>query len=256
MPILKPFKTIPELFKYITEDYDKGKTKPMLMSKQGGKYEDISYAQVRKDTENLALGLAKLGVKAKDKVAIISENRPEWVYSDMAILGLGAVDVPLYPISTADTVEFILNDSQAVGVLVSNKFQLNKVMKIKSKCKNLNFVIVFSDEDVSEMENLFTLSQVQSLGEDFGNENPEYFNKTIGIAEKDDLCTLIYTSGTTGEPKGVMLTHENLLSNVRGAHQVFDMNSDDIFLSFLPLSHVFERMAGYYTALACGASIA
>ncbi len=256
MSILKPFKTIPELFKYITEDYEKGKTKPMLMQKVSGKYEGISYGEVRKETEKLALGLAKLGVKELDKVAIISENRPEWVYSDFAILGLGAVDVPLYPISTADTVEFILNDSNAVGILVANKFQLNKVLKIRSLCKNLNFIIVFSDEEVTELENVFTLKQVQALGEDFGKENFGYFNKTMSIAEEDNLCTLIYTSGTTGEPKGVMLTHKNLLSNVRGAHQIFDMGPDDIFLSFLPLSHVFERMAGYYTALACGASIA
>ena len=256
MSILKPFKTVPELFKYITEDFEKGKTKPMLMRKVNEKYEGISYAQVRRETEKWALGLTKLGVKKTDKVAIISENRPEWVYVDMAVLGLGAVDVPLYPISTAETVQFILNDSKSVGVFVSNKFQLNKVLKIKNNCKEIGFVIVFSDEDVSDLDNVYTIKQIQSFGEEFGNENPDYFNSTMTYAREDDLCTLIYTSGTTGEPKGVMLTHKNILSNVRSAHQVFDMGPDDIFLSFLPLSHVFERMAGYYSALSCGASIA
>ncbi len=258
MAILKPFETIPELFKYLTEEYPKGKDNEVLRVKKDGSYQPISYNEFKKQTEELALGLASLGVKHGDKVAIVSENRPEWAYADMGILGLGAIDVPLYPISNADVVEFILNDSASVGVLVSNQFQFNKVMKIREKCSNLRFIVVFNEMDVSEYEgqNIYTLSQIQEVGRKFGEENPGYFQKTMGLAKKDDLCTLIYTSGTTGEPKGVMLTHWNIMSNVQAAHQAFDMREDDIFLSFLPLSHVFERMAGYYTALSSGASIA
>ena len=136
---IKEFKTIPELFYFLTNEYGKGKSRPAFMHKINGKYENITYDEVRIKTENFANGLASLGVKRDDKVAIISENRPEWVYTDFAILGLGAVDVPLYPISTSDTVEFILNNSESVGIVVSNKFQLNKVMKIRNNCKRVYY---------------------------------------------------------------------------------------------------------------------
>ncbi len=257
MGALANFKTIPELFKYMTLEYGKGKTKPALMEKRSGKYENISYDELFEQTELFALGLATLGVKKDDKVAMISENRPEWVYTDMAILGLGAIDVPLYPISTADTVQFILDNSESVGVVVSNKFHLNKVLKVKKHLRKLKFIIVMNDIDTDEYEDdVYTFKQVQEKGRAFKNEEPDYFIHALDRANEEDLCTLIYTSGTTGEPKGVMLTHKNLMSNVHSVHQVIHVDETDVFLSFLPLCHVFERMAGYYFPFSAGTTIA
>lgn len=256
MPALKEFTTIPELFDFVMTDFGSKQSKPCLMQKVDGKYQGISYKEVYDNTEALAFGLLAMGVKRDDKVAIIGENRPEWVYSDMAIIGVGAINVPLYPISTSDSIQYILNDSESVGVIVSNKFHMNKVLKVKDKLSKLKFIIVMNNEDVSEFDNVYNLSQAQKLGEEFKRENPNMFKDNLKIADKDALATIIYTSGTTGEPKGVMLTHYNIMSNVISAHKCFDIGEKDVFLSFLPLCHVFERMAGYYTALACGATIA
>ncbi len=257
MPALKEFTTIPELFDFVMNDFGKKQTKPCLMQKESGKYKDISYQEVYDQTESFAFGLLSLGVKREDKVAIIGENRPEWVYSDMAIIGVGAVNVPLYPISTADTIQYILNDSESVGIVVSNKFHMNKVLKVRDKCPKLKFIVVMNNkDDISGNENVYTFEQVQEMGKSYKAENPNLFSENLKIADKDALATIIYTSGTTGEPKGVMLTHYNIMSNVNSAHKVFEMSDKDVFLSFLPLCHIFERMAGYYTAFACGATIA
>ncbi len=256
MPGLKEFSTIPELFDFVMNDFGPKQSKPCLMQKVNGKYQDIGYKEVYEQTESFAFGLLSLGVKRDDKVAIIGENRPEWVYSDMAIIGIGGINVPLYPISTADTIQYILNDSESVGVIVSNKFHLNKVLKVKDKLHYLKFIVVMNEEDLSEYDNVYTFSQVQAKGKEYQKENPNLFKDNLKIADKDALATIIYTSGTTGEPKGVMLTHYNVISNVNAAHKCFEMTEKDLFLSFLPLCHIFERMAGYYTAFACGATIA
>ena len=255
MAILKRFKTIPELFKFITLEFGVQQTKPVFKYKIDANYVDYSYQQFYDETELLAFGLMALGVKRFDKVAIIGENRPEWVFSDMAILGLGAIDVPLYPILTADNIEFILNDSDSVGIIVSTQFQLNKILKIRDKCKKLRFIIIMNDYDSSEKD-VFTFKQIQQKGKEFKTENPSLFKENLSLAKEDDLCTIIYTSGTTGVPKGVMLTHKNIISNVLAAQEVLDFNEKDTFLSFLPLCHIFERMAGYYTALSGGCTIA
>lgn len=255
MPILQDFKTIPQLFIQITKDFGAGKERPLLKHKINNEYVGITHDEVYNYTVRFANGLAALGIKRESKVAIIAENRPEWLYSDMAILGLGAVDVPLYPISTADTIEFILNNSESVGVIVSNKFHLNKVLKIRNNCKNLKFIIVMNNEDAPEEEGIYSFESICEKGDEFAKENPNYFEETVKLCNENDLCTIIYTSGTTGEPKGVMLTHKNIVSNVKSAHEIFEIDQNDVFLSFLPLCHIFERMAGYYTAFSCGGMI-
>ncbi|MBU0560642.1 MAG: long-chain fatty acid--CoA ligase [Bacteroidetes bacterium] len=256
MPTLSHFKTIPDLYSYLVNDFGKSQTKPVFKVKVGEKYTDISYQQMKEEVESFANGLAYMGVKRDSKVSIIAENRPEWVYSDMAILGLGGVDVPLYPISTSETIEFIINDSESVGIIVSNNFQLNKVMKIRNNCKDLKFIVVMGDMDVSEYSDVYTFKTVQEKGNQFSRENPNHLNESLKIAAPDDLCTIIYTSGTTGIPKGVMLTHNNIMSNVRAVHDIFSIDYNDTFLSFLPLCHIFERMGGYYTALSAGCTVA
>jgi long-chain acyl-CoA synthetase len=256
MPLLAEVKTITSLFEFLTAEYSRRNEKPVLKHKYNKEYEDISYDKLREETENFAMGLLDFGVKRGDKISLISENRPEWVYSDFAIAGLGAINVPLYPISTSDTIQFILNDSVSVGVIVSNKFHLNKVLKIREKCKCTNFIIVMNEIDVSEYKDVYTFAQIQEKGKQRKEEEPDFFSESLKLAREDDLATIIYTSGTTGEPKGVMLTHWNIMSNVKSAHEAFSIGEDEMWLSFLPLCHIFERMAGYYTALAGGGCIA
>lgn len=256
MSIYKDFKTISQLFQIMTMEFGKGKERPALKYKSGEQWLGISYDELFRQTELLALGLASLGVKRNDKVSIIAENRPEWVYTDFAVLGLGAVDVPLYPISTSETIEFCVNNSESVGIVVSNKFQLNKVLKVRANCKTLRFIIVMNNEDRSNEKDVYTFSDVQAKGLEFKNSNSAHFVESMKLCQENETCTIIYTSGTTGEPKGVVLTHKNIISNVKGAHEVFDIGESDTFLSFLPLCHIFERMGGYYTAFSAGSMIA
>ena len=254
MALLKANKTIPDLFVFLTEEYKVDKK--FLFRKVNGVYEGISYQELKVETINFALGLAALGIKRGDNVAIMAENRPEWVYSDMAILGLGAVDVPLYPSLTAESVQFILNNSESKGIIISNKFQLNKVLKIKLYCHHLKFVIVMNEKDITpKTQGLYSFKEIQEMGELFGKNHSGYFKECIKKVHENDLCTIIYTSGTTGEPKGVMLSHKNILSNVTKTLEIFPIGTDDIFLSFLPMCHIFERMGGYYTGFSSGGAI-
>lgn len=256
MPILKNFDTIPELYKVLTEDYAKQNPGDILRHKVGNEWVGISYDELQENTEKLALGLASLGVKKDTKVAIIAENRPEWVYADLAILGLGGIDVPLYPSLTADTVEFIVNNSESMGIIVSNTLQLNKVLKVRKQLKNLKFIIILNNnEKKDDIKDLYSFDEVLVKGEKFSADNKNYFQNTMKDVREDDVCTIIYTSGTTGEPKGVVLTHKNIVSNVKDAHKAENLDPNDVFLSFLPLCHIFERMAGYYTAFASGGTI-
>ena len=256
MAILKEFNTIPELYRFLTEDYGLKKSGYVIQRKVDNVYKGISYKEMKEETDLFAYGLVELGLKKNDSVALISENRPEWVYADFAMQLLGIINVPLYPSLTSDSIQYILNDSEAKAIIVSSGFQLNKVLKIIKNCKHLKQIIIFNEhEDEDGKEKIFTFKEVQEKGKDRKNKNPQLLIKTSGEIKENDVCTIIYTSGTTGEPKGVILTHKNIISNVNAALIIFPITKDDIFLSFLPLCHIFERMAGYYTALAAGCTI-
>lgn len=256
MSIYKDFKTISELFRTITLEFAKGKDRYVIKYKKGDSWLEIKYPELYDMTESFALGLASIGIKREDRISIISENRPEWVVADFGILSLGAIDVPLYPISTSDTIEFILNNSESVAIIVSNKYQLSKVLKVKNNLKTVKHIIVMDEVDVTSDKEVVSFNEIMRKGKIFKTENPNYFKENSELCREDDLCTIIYTSGTTGEPKGVMLTHKNICSNIKSAHEIFDIGETDLFLSFLPLCHIFERMAGYYTAFSCGGAIA
>ena len=256
MAILREFNTIPELYRFLTEDYGTKKGGYVIQRKVDNVYKGISYKEMKEETDLFAYGLVELGLKKNDSVALISENRPEWVYADFAMQLLGIINVPLYPSLTSDSIEYILNDSEAKAIIVSSGFQLNKVLKIIKNCKHLKQIIIFNEhEDEDGKQKILTFKEVQEKGKDRKKKNPQLLIKTSGEIKENDVCTIIYTSGTTGEPKGVILTHKNIISNVNAALIIFPITKDDIFLSFLPLCHIFERMAGYYTALAAGCTI-
>lgn len=256
MGSLKKFYTIPELYKYLTEDFGPKKGGHAIQRKVDDFYKGISYKELKEETDSFAFGLADLGLKKDDCVSLISENRPEWVYADFAMQLLGIINVPLYPSLTSDSIEYILNDSESKAIIVSTGFQLNKVQKIMKNCKHLKHTIILNDHDeVTTTENLFTFKQIQEKGKTIRKNDPELLKKLSAGIKEDDVCSIIYTSGTTGEPKGVILTHQNIISNVNAVLDVFPITKEDVFLSFLPLCHIFERMAGYYTAFAAGCTV-
>ena len=255
MAVAVDFSTIPDMFQKVTGKFA-ASTRPALMYKTGGKYEGISYSELRNRVENFACGLAALGVRRGDRIAIIAENRPEWVISDQAIVALGAIDVPVYPTMSAKQNEYIFNDASVRIAIVSNQFQLNKVLRVRENVPSLETIIIMNEKGTLVEPATMNFSEIIRLGEKFSQDHPGYLDEAIREVKPDDLLTLIYTSGTTGNPKGVMLTHRNLVSNVVSSAEVIEFGPDDVLLSFLPLSHTFERMAGYYTGFSCGATIA
>jgi long-chain acyl-CoA synthetase len=256
MPVAIAFSTIPEMFTRLTDRF-RNETRPLLMYKTGGRYAGLTYGEVRRDVERMAGGLASLGLGKKDCIAIISENRPEWVIADLAIASLGAIDVPVYPTMTARQTEFIFNDAGVTAAIVSNRSQLTKVRKILQEVPSLKHVMVMSEGEGAPMDNtVLPLACVLESGSAFLAGNPGFFPAVAAGVRPEDMLTIIYTSGTTGNPKGVVLSHANLVSNIVDSARVIEIAVADRLLSFLPLSHSFERMAGYYTAMACGATIA
>ena len=242
--------TLNELFFGAIERFDKPDA---LQYKRGGKYTPVSHREIERRVRHAALGLATLGVKKGDRVAILSENRPEWAIADYACLTSGVTDVPIYPTLPADQIAFILKDSGAVAIFVSTAEQAGKIAEIRDHVPSLTHVVSFDETGpAADM----TLAALEHRGA--AAETPQSLESYRSVAESvqpDDLATLIYTSGTTGNPKGVMLTHNNIRSNIEATRYKLPFEGNDVALSFLPLSHIFERM-GDYLMFATGSSIA
>jgi long-chain acyl-CoA synthetase len=255
MSVAVDFSTIPEMFDRITTKYA-SEQRPMLMHKVDKRYRGISFSEYRRNVELFALGLASLGVMKEDKVAIISENRPEWIVADMAVVTLGAVDVPIYPTLTPKQIEFIFKDAGVKLAVVSNPLQLGKLLKIRGGLKTLRNIILMNEKSEPGNNKILSYADIYAKGEEYEKLHPTYFRELLSKAKPEDLLTIIYTSGTTGNPKGVMLTNDNLVTNIKSSADVIPFTYRDTLLSFLPLCHSFERMAGYYTAMACGATVA
>ena len=225
-----------------------------LQVKTGGAYRPISHGEVADRVRHAARGLSSLGVRRGDRVAILSENRPEWAIADYACLSVGLTDVPIYPTLPADQVAYMLRDSGAVAVFVSNKMQAEKIREVRSQLPALKTVIGF--DDISGLTNM-SMTELEKRGtQGETRESIATYREDALTVKPDDLATIIYTSGTTGEPKGVMLTHDNIYSNVEASRKAIPFDGRDTGLSFLPLSHIFERMAGHYLMFATGTSIA
>lgn len=232
---------------------DRFAAKPaVLRRKNAGRWEDISGSAMLARVHDVSLGLRDLGVGAGDRVAILSENRPEWAMADYACLALRAADVPVYPSLPAKQVEYILRDSAAAAIFVSNKQQLAKVQEIRGNLPALKHVIVF--DDLAAVEGTLPFVDVAIRGRQAQSRFGDWRAEALAVGPQD-LATIIYTSGTTGDPKGAMLTHGNITSNVVSCVTLLEITEADECLSFLPLSHIFERMVGHYTMLHRGVTI-
>jgi long-chain acyl-CoA synthetase len=246
-----PTRTLCEIFYHSVDTYRKP---DHLRAKRGDKWHDISSEEFRRAVEELSMGLRALGVEKGDRVALLSENRPEWAYVDLATLCAAAVDVPIYPNLPPAQVLYVLSDSQAKVAIASSAAQVKKVLEVRAKASHLKHVIRFDDPP---QEGTLSLDEVRARGREALAADRDAVRRRAAEAAPEDLATLIYTSGTTGDPKGVMLTHDNIVSNVHGALAAFgDFGPSDVALSFLPLCHIFERMGGHYLMLQQGVTIA
>ena len=226
-----------------------------FMRKVAGQWESRSAEQALADVERLAMGLRDLGVSPGDSVALLSETRYEWAIADLAILGLGAVTVPIYPTLVAAPVQYILQNSEAKVAIVSSAAQLEKLRSVSADLPRLGQVIPM-DAVTPLRANEHAWDALQRHGAELLAREPRAFRESAARVQPGDLATIIYTSGTTGEPKGAMLSQYNIASNVASCLQTIDLGPTDTCLSFLPLCHIFERMAGLYAMLSAGVTIA
>jgi long-chain acyl-CoA synthetase len=231
--------TISQLFLNTVKSYVRNE---FMLHKKEGRYQPISTQDFAGCVKFFSLGLKDLGLKAGEKMVILSDSRAEWVMADIGNLCLGGITVPIYTSLVPEQIKYIINDSDSKIVVFSDSLQWEKLKAIKSELKNVTHYITFLPE---APEGALTFAQVMERGKKLDQGNPGLFEKMAQQIRPDDLASIIYTSGTTGVPKGVMLTHSNFISNVKACASVIDFSEKDTVLSFLPLSHVLERMVTF-----------
>jgi len=230
------------------------KPKAVACKPAGGPWRSLTHQELAQRVLRAGLALRRLGVRRGDRVAILSENRPGWLVADFACLAVGASDVPVYPTLPARQLDYILKDAGVVAIFVSSAPQLAKIQELRGELPALRHVIAMDPD--ARGPGVIGLAELYAMGAELESAaEAARFQAEALTADPDDVATIIYTSGTTGDPKGVMLTHDNIWSNVMGALESFDVGPTDSTLSFLPLSHIFERMAGHFLMFHAGATI-
>ena len=236
------FRTLNELF---LRAVDKNPKPAAFMTKTEGKYRGLSSQEALSKVAALAAGLDRRGVCRGDRVAILSENRVEWALTDYAVLGLGAILVPIYPTLLEPDIEYILQDSNSKGIICSNYSQMKKILNVRARLPELSFILMMD----SVTDQAASVENWQSVIESAQKAAPaveEMFRTRALEVRPEETASILYTSGTMGQPKGVILTHSNLVSNIHASFGLFPFGSDEIGMSFLPLCHVYERMLDYH----------
>ena len=259
MPTIVAFETITELYQNLVKKYENSDKAAFAFKPSGEEdYKTITWDSVKEDVTAIASYLIDQGVEKDEKVAILSENRYEWAVVDLAIQMIGAINVSLYSTLPPNQCQYILNNSEAKIFFVSTGIQLKKAVEIFDECPNVKQVIAFDEPKVKEYiekEYVKLYDTVWTQGAKAETAQRETLQKRVKSVKPEDISTLIYTSGTTGKPKGAMLTHRNIVSNIKSAHEAITIGESDRCLSFLPLCHSFERTGGYYAMIAGGAEI-
>ena len=236
--------TIGELFLKIANKYP---DKEVLYYKHAGRYHGIKFREFLQKVEWFALGIEAIGFNQGDKVALLSENRPQWMISDLAVIGIGGIDVPLYTSLTPSQIEYMINDSGSKIVVVSKEALLKKILSVRDRLTAVEKIIVIdSVESKNKAEGVITFQEVIETGIKISETGAQRFDEKVKRVKPSDLATIMYTSGTTGVPKGVMLSHSNIVSEVRALSKSIDAGVEDLLISYLPLSHVLERLVEYF----------
>jgi long-chain acyl-CoA synthetase len=262
MVIFNEFSTVPSLLRNVVENIHTP-DHTFLKQKHGNDWIDTSFQTTLENADAVSAFFLRKGIKKGDRMGLIIENSPEYVYYDQGIQQIGAINVSIYPTLSEQEVEYIINDSGIKSILVGSPFLFKKILKIARNCRELRYVIpAFADLDkitvpADFQKEIIHFNTVLATAENITEAELKHIAETRQALRPTDLSSLIYTSGTTGTPKGVMLSHSNFVENVKVClQQIPVIDKDDLFLSFLPLSHVFERTATYHVCCAQGCTIA
>jgi long-chain acyl-CoA synthetase len=216
----------------------------LINYKRDGKWHQVSARELDGKVRLAAMGLYDLGVRAGDHVGLLSENRIEWTLADLGVLNCGAADVPIYSTQAPKQVAYILNDASVEVLFISNQTQYDRVREALASCPRLRVIVAF-DPIKSSTDRVVHFEDLIELGRQVDRSEPQLYETLRATVRPDSIATLIYTSGTTGDPKGVMLTHKNLVSNALANAKIAELQEGDTSLSFLPFSHIFERTTIY-----------
>lgn len=251
LPLLKNEpRTLAEVFLRSRSEYNLPNA---LNFKQDGEWHAISASTMVERAENIALGLYSLGLRKGDRAAILAANSPEWTLSDAGCQFAGILDVPIYTTSSPHSINYVLDDSLSRVLFIQDKAAFDRIESVMAECLSIKTIVFFDPSGVTDGRAI-SLNDLESAGAKLRDTDPDLAEQLRTAVEPDDVATLIYTSGTTGEPKGVMLSHTNLISNAIDASEKYGFSGHDISLSVLPLSHVFER-TGMYVYILSGMSV-
>jgi len=245
----------PTIIDFVENYVNRYASNTFLWEKENGEWKGTTYTQTKKESYRIGAGLMALGVEKGDKIALLSEGRNSWVLGELGILYAGAVNVPLsIKLEESNDLLFRISHSESKYVMVSG-LQLPKIRKIISQLPMVRKVIVFDDQSVYP-DNEIPLSEICRKGDDLLEKSFAEFERRFRSVGPDDYANISYTSGTTADPKGILLTHRNYTANVEQAHSVIGLDQSDKMLIILPLDHCFAHVAGFYTMMSYGASIA
>src|SRR5215831_2268199 len=240
--------TLVELFRRAVS-----RERDLLNYKKDCRWRQVSSRELESQVRAVAMGLHALDVRVGDRIGLLSENRVEWTIADLGVINCGAIDAPIYATQSPKQVAYILNDAGVEVLFISNQAQYDRVRDALVNCPKLRVIISF-DPIVAPSATVMSFEDLQTRGRAADDAEPGLYETLREIVTPESLATLIYTSGTTGDPKGVMLTHANLVSNTLANFQCSDLKEGDVALTFLPFSHVLERTV-IYMYLYAGVSI-
>jgi long-chain acyl-CoA synthetase len=246
------WQSLPAMF---FEQADKRADKPFLWAKREGTYRSISWGETADRVRLLSRALAQLGIGKGDRVALVAENRPEWLIADLAIMSAGGVTVPAFTTNTVADHRHVLTHSGAKAAIVSSRQTAKRLLPAALQAPDLRFILSIEPLELAQGHHFKTLTWDEAL--ELGRQAPDTVAETIAGLRRDEVSCFIYTSGTGGTPKGVMLTHGSIMANCEGAYDLllsFDLG-EEVFLSFLPLSHSYEHTAGQFLPIALGAEL-
>jgi long-chain acyl-CoA synthetase len=246
--------TLPRLFRHVVRERG---DKVAMREKQLGIWRAISWREYGERAKHVGLGLVSLGLKPRDIVSIIGDNRPEWLYTDMGVLSVGGVTNGIYTTDSPKQVAYIVNDSDSRFLFVENEEQLDKILAVRADCPGLSRIIVFDMEGLHNFRDpqVMSFTTLLELGAAYERTHPGAWDHMVEIAGPEDLAILVYTSGTTGPPKGAMLSHRNILFQLGYPDFITRLGEGDNQLSFLPLCHIAERTFSVFSPLESGATV-